>query len=75
MGSNGSFMNRLVRFKRVNFKTRFQNNGEGPARMIRLETDIPTMLDKKTFQIEDMYPKCPICPKDEIPTVSAWIQS
>ncbi|MFV8363712.1 PKD domain-containing protein [Flavobacterium sp. ZT3P35] len=71
MGSNGSFMNyRLVRFKRVNFKTRFQNNGEGPARMIRLETDIPIMLDKKTFQIEDMYPKCPICPKDEIPTVS-----
>ncbi|MES2240222.1 MAG: PKD domain-containing protein [Bacteroidota bacterium] len=71
MGSNGSFMNyRLVRFKRVNFKTRFQNNGEGPARMIRLETDIPDMFDKKTFQIEDMYPKCPICPKGEIPTVS-----
>ncbi|MNQ70454.1 PKD domain protein [compost metagenome] len=71
MGSNGSFMNyRLVRFKRVNFKTRFQNNGEGPARMIRLETDIPDMFDKKTFQIEDMYPKCPICPKDEEPTVS-----
>ncbi|TRX30076.1 PKD domain-containing protein [Flavobacterium franklandianum] len=71
MGSNGSFMNyRLVRFKRVNFKTRFQNNGEGPARMIRLETDIPDMFDKKTFQIEDMYPKCPICPKGEEPTTS-----
>jgi PKD repeat protein len=71
MGSNGSFMNyRFVRFKRVNFKTRFQNNGEGPARMIRLETDIPDMFDKKTFQIEDMYPKCPICPKGEIPTTS-----
>lgn len=71
MGSNGSFMNyRLVRFKRVNFKTRFQNNGEGPARMIRLETDVPDMFDKKTFQIEDMYPKCPICPKDEEPTTS-----
>ncbi len=71
MGSNGSFMNyRFVRFKRVNFKTRFQNNGEGPARTIRLETDIPDMFDKKTFQIEDMYPKCPICPKDEIPTTS-----
>ncbi|WP_418264209.1 DUF7619 domain-containing protein [Flavobacterium faecale] len=71
MGSNGSFINyRLVRFKRVNFKTRFQNNGEGPARMIRLETDIPDMFDKKTFQIEDMYPKCPICPKDEVPTTS-----
>lgn len=71
MGSNGSFMNyRLVRFKRVNFKTRFQNNGEGPARKIRLETDIPDMFDKKTFQIESMYPECPICPKDEEPTVS-----
>ncbi|MDD5149658.1 MAG: PKD domain-containing protein [Flavobacterium sp.] len=71
MGSNGSFMNyRLVRFKRVSFKTRFQNNGEGPARMIRLETDIPEMFDKKTLQIEDMYPKCPICPKGEEPTTS-----
>jgi hypothetical protein len=71
MGSNGSFMNyRFVRFKRVNFKTRFQNNGEGPARMIRLETDIPDMFDKKTFKIESMYPECPICPKDEVPTVS-----
>ncbi|KIO53948.1 PKD domain-containing protein [Flavobacterium hibernum] len=71
MGSNGSFMNyRLVRFKRVNFKTRFQNNGEGPARMIRLETDVPDMFDRKTFKVEDMYPKCPICPKDEVPTVS-----
>ncbi len=71
MGSNGSFMNyRFVRFKRVNFKTRFQNNGEGPARTIRLETDIPDMFDKKTFRIEGMYPECPICPKDEIPTTS-----
>ena len=71
MGSNGSFMNyRLVRFKRVNFKTRFQNNGEGPARIIRLETDIPDMFDKKTFQVEDMYPKCPICPKGQEPTIS-----
>ena len=71
MGSNGSFMNyRFARFKRVNFKTRFQNNGEGPARMIRLETEIPDMFDKKTLKIEDMYPKCPICPKDEVPTTS-----
>lgn len=71
MGSNGSFMNyRLVRFKRVKFKTRFQNNGEGPARKIRLETDIPDMFDKKTFQIEGLYPECPICPKGEEPTVS-----
>ncbi len=71
MGSNGQMLNyRLVSFKTVKFKTQFQNNGEGPARMIRLETDIPDMFDKKTFKIVDMYPKCPICPKGEIPTES-----
>lgn len=66
MSSNAMFMNyRTVRLKTVNFKTRFQNDGEGPARMIRLETDIPDMFDKKTLKIVDSYPKCPICPKDE----------
>ena len=71
MSSNGSLMNyRLVRLKTLNFKTKFQNNGEGPARTIRLETDIPEMLDKKTFKVVDMYPKCPICPKDEVVTYS-----
>jgi len=67
MSSNAAFMNyRLVRFKTLNFKIRFQNDGEGPARMIRLETDIPEMFDKSTLKVTDMYPKCPICPKDEI---------
>ncbi len=71
MGSNGSFMNyRFVRYKRVKFKTRFQNNGEGPARKIQLETEVPDMFDKKTLKIESMYPECPICPKGEAPTVS-----
>ena len=66
MSSNAAFMNyRLVRFKTINFKTRFQNDGEGPARTIRLETDIPDMFDKKTLKIIDSYPKCPICPKGE----------
>lgn len=66
MSSNAAFMNyRLVRFKKINFKTRFQNDGEGPARTIKLETDIPDMFDKKTLQIVDSYPKCPICPKKE----------
>lgn len=67
MSSNGAFMNyRLVRLKTLNFKTRFQNDGEGPARMIRLETDIPDMFDKSTLKIVDLYPKCPICPKGEV---------
>jgi hypothetical protein len=71
MGSNGSFMNyRFVRYKRVKFKTSFQNNGEGPARKIQLETDIPDMFDKSTLKIEGMYPECPICPKGEVATTS-----
>jgi hypothetical protein len=67
MSSNGTFMNyRLVRFKRIKYKVKFQNNGEGPARTIRLETDIPDMYDKSTLKVEDMYPKCKICPKKEV---------
>ena len=66
MSSNAVFMNyRTVRLKKIKFKTQFQNDGEGPARTIRLETDIPDMFDKKTLEIVDLYPKCPICPKSE----------
>ena len=65
MSSNGWLMNyRLVRFKRLKFKVRFQNNGEGPANTIRLESDTPEMFDKSTLRIDGMYPECPICPKD-----------
>ncbi|TXG37432.1 DUF7849 domain-containing protein [Seonamhaeicola maritimus] len=67
MSSNGTFMNyRFVRFKTLKYKIKFQNNGEGPARTIRLETDIPEMLDKSTLEVTDMYPKCDICPKREV---------
>ncbi|KJD35331.1 hypothetical protein PW52_10895 [Tamlana sedimentorum] len=67
MSSNGTLMNyRLVRFKNLKYKIKFQNNGEGPARTIRLETDIPEMLDKASIKILDMYPKCDICPKRDV---------
>ena len=63
MSSNATFMNyRFVRFKTLKYKIKFQNNGEGPARTIRLETDIPEMLDKQSIEVIDMYPKCEICP-------------
>lgn len=66
MSSNGTFLNyRLVRRKRVKFKVKFQNNGEGPANTIRLEVDTPEMFDKSTLKITDMYPKCSICPKNQ----------
>ncbi len=67
MSSNGTFINyRLVRFKTLKYKIKFQNNGEGPANTIRLETDIPEMLDKSTLEVVDMYPKCEICPKRDV---------
>ncbi|EZH74313.1 hypothetical protein ATO12_11110 [Aquimarina atlantica] len=65
MSSNGWLMNyRLVRFKRLKFKVRFQNNGEGPANTIKLAVDTPEMFDKSTLKIDGMYPECPICPKE-----------
>lgn len=67
MSSNASFLNyRLVRFKKPKFKIRFQNNGEGPATTIRLETDIPDMFDKSSIEVLDMYPKVKICPKYDV---------
>ena len=67
MSSNATFLNyRLVRYKKPKFKIRFQNNGEGPATTIRLETDIPDMFDKASIEVLDMYPKVKICPKYEV---------
>lgn len=67
MSTNATFLNyRLVRFKRPKFKIKFQNNGEGPATTIKLETDVPDMFDKTTIKVEDTYPKVPICPKNEV---------
>ena len=57
---------RLVRFKRLKYRVRFQNDGEGPARLIKLNVDIPKMLDKSTLEVLDMYPECPICPEEEV---------
>ena len=67
MSSNSTFLNyRLVRYKRPKFKIRFQNNGEGPASTIRLETDVPDMFDKTSIEVLDMYPKVKICPKYDV---------
>lgn len=65
MSSNGTLMNyRLVRFKKLAFKVKFQNDGEGPANTVRLEVDTPEMFDKNTLEVTDLYPECPICPKE-----------
>lgn len=56
---------RFMRFKRIKYKVRFQNNGEGPASLIKLNVEVPKMLDKSTLKVLDMYPKVPICPDGE----------
>ncbi|MCC7521502.1 MAG: PKD domain-containing protein [Flavobacteriaceae bacterium] len=53
---------RMVRGKEMKYKIRFQNNGEGPAKTIRLDTEVPEIFDKKSLKIIDTYPKVPICP-------------
>lgn len=53
---------RFVKNKKLQFKVRFQNNGEGPARSIKLNVDTSPMFDKNSLEVLDMYPKCPICP-------------
>jgi hypothetical protein len=53
---------RFAKRKKLQFKIRFQNNGEGPARSIKLDVDTSPMFDATSLQVLDMYPKCPICP-------------
>jgi hypothetical protein len=60
---------RFYKNKDLEFKVRFQNNGEGPAHSIKLKVDVPDMYNKQTLQVIDMYPPCPICP-DKQATIS-----
>ncbi len=67
MAVNNSFLNyRFSNKKKLTYKVKFQNNGEGPAKTIRLNVDVPDLLDKSTLEIVDMYPKCQVCPKEEV---------
>lgn len=66
MAVNDAWLNyRLVRLKKMKFKIRFQNNGEGPATNIKLNTVLPKMFDRKTLEVLDMYPKVAICPDNK----------
>ncbi len=53
---------RLVKNKALDYKIRFQNNGEGPASTVKVEVEIPKGLNLGKMQPVDWYPKCPICP-------------
>ncbi|SMG33018.1 PKD domain-containing protein [Marivirga sericea] len=52
--------------KEFKYKIQFQNNGEGPANTVRLETDVPEIFDQKEIRLLDFYPKCEICPEEDV---------
>ncbi|MCD9015736.1 PKD domain-containing protein [Parachryseolinea silvisoli] len=60
---------RFYKNKNIDFKIRFQNNGEGPAHSIKLQVAVPEAYDPHSLQVTDMYPVCPVCP-DKQSTIS-----
>ncbi len=51
----------LKKYKPLNYKVRFQNNGKGPARKIALDMTMAGVLNPETIQVTDMSPFCPPC--------------
>ena len=53
---------RKIHDQPIDYKVRFQNNGEGPARKIQLTIHIPEGLNAAKMRPLSWYPECPICP-------------
>jgi len=51
----------LKKYKPLNYKVRFQNNGKGPARKIALDMTLAPVLNPETIKVTDMHPYCPPC--------------
>lgn len=51
----------LKKYKPLNYKVRFQNNGKGPARKIALDMTMASVLNPETIHVTDMSPFCPPC--------------
>lgn len=47
--------------KTMTYKVQFQNDGEGDAKNVRLEMQIPDEIVKNTFKLKALYPKCDTC--------------
>jgi hypothetical protein len=64
---------RKLKKNRLEYKVRFQNNGERQAENIALKIEIPDGLNAARMQPLDWYPKCPICP--EKPTLGGCLDT
>ncbi len=51
----------LSKKKELPYKIRFQNNGEGPARMIALHVTLPAALDPTSVIVKEVSPNCLPC--------------
>ncbi len=47
--------------KEMNYTVRFQNTGRGASRQVTVAVAIPSMLDARSIEIVDLYPKCVYC--------------
>ena len=47
--------------KEMNYTVRFQNTGKGPSRQVTIAVAVPPMLDARSIEILDFYPKCVFC--------------
>ncbi len=47
--------------KTMTYKVQFQNDGEGDAKNVRLEMQLPKEVDKDSFKLIALYPECDSC--------------
>jgi hypothetical protein len=47
--------------KEMTYTVRFQNTGRGPARQASVAVSVPAMMDARSIEIIDYYPKAPFC--------------
>ncbi len=47
--------------KEMTYKVRFQNTGKGAASQISIGIAVPSMMDSKSLEVMDLYPKCIPC--------------
>lgn len=62
----------IKKHQEFNYKVRFQNTGEGPARKVALDISLPREFDMTSIKITDMHPYCPPCDSLAGITTGCW---
>lgn len=52
---------RFLKRQKLDYKVRFQNNGEGPASTVQLDIEVPDGLNLGRMKPVEWYPDCPVC--------------